>query len=119
MNGAPVIEGPWELIVSNADGSGGASARSFVAAVGRALTLDLERVEDLKLILTELTANGAEQGAADGTRIVLATEGASLVVRCEGTGAPSFDPTGLRRQLVDSLADNLAWSDDGSVTFTV
>jgi anti-sigma regulatory factor (Ser/Thr protein kinase) len=78
--------------------------RSFAFAVGRQAGLDEETVEDLKLVLSEIAADGIEGGGSSVSVTVderPAAIGFSVEVR--GARAPRRDPNVDRAQLVLAL----------------
>ena len=111
--------GRFRITVS-ADPVYGSIVRSFSAAVGREAGVDEERVEDLKLLLTEIHAS-AEPSSMSLT-VEVATSMIGLTVRCEGAG-PAPDRAGeagaFRARLLDALAPDMRWTDDGVVQFTL
>jgi anti-sigma regulatory factor (Ser/Thr protein kinase) len=113
--------GRWELAVPP-DARFASTLRSFIAAVGRALTLDAERVEDLKLILTEVCDASAEARGTERLTVAVhaGTGERSASVRCVGAGPPPAGGAGeFRSRLLRSLADDLDWSGDGTVDFSI
>ena len=109
--------GAFRITVA-ADPVYGSIVRAFSAAVGREAAVDDERVEDLKLLLTEIHAS-AEPTSAPLT-VEIATTGSGLSVRCEGAGpAPdgAGEPGAFRARLLDALAPDMRWTDDGVVDF--
>jgi anti-sigma regulatory factor (Ser/Thr protein kinase) len=111
----------WELTVPP-DARSASTLRSFVSAVGRTLALDAERVEDLKLILTEVCDAAAEAGSLENLSVAV-NEGTGdrvASVRCAGAGPPpGGGTTEFRSRLLRSLAEDLDWSGDGTVEFSI
>jgi hypothetical protein len=107
-----------------ADPSFMATARVFAASVGRTLGMDDERVQDLKLVVSELCASSSERGASDAA-VDLAVDWDDAEVRfvCRGAGrlvAPGADedPTPYRWRLIEALTErsNVLSHPDGSTT---
>lgn len=95
--------------------------RAFATAVGRDLGLAEERVEDLKLVLSEIWAGAvaAEGGGSVAFRVDTSETG--IRVDCEAAGPP---PAGggddaMRDRLLRALAPDIAWRLDGSVRLTL
>ncbi len=116
-------ERPFTLSVTPDPGLG-STVRAFSVAVGKEAALGDERVEDLKLLLSEIHAQTIEPatGAPSRLRIEVGASTDGLSVRCEGAGpAPEEgeDPGAFRARLLEALAPDLRWSAGGVVSFTV
>jgi anti-sigma regulatory factor (Ser/Thr protein kinase) len=125
MSGTPddlAGRGRWVLTVPP-EARFASTLRTFVSVTGRRLVLDAERVEDLKLILTEVCNAAAEASRAEALTVVVneATEGEGASIRCAGAGpAPGGSGVaGFRLRLLRSLAEDLDWSGDGTVVFSI
>lgn len=100
-----------------------ATVRVFAGAVARAAGLDEERVDDLKLILSELCANASEGPGGPGLEIVARPGVGSIEAVCRGAGDPPAghggDVEDHRARLLAALAPDLAWDADGTVRFSL
>lgn len=118
---APGRERPFTLSVTP-DAGLGSTVRAFSAAVGKEAALGDERVEDLKLLLSEIHSQTIEPatGAPSRLRIEVGVSKDSLSVRCEGAGAaPQGEGSGeFRARLLEALAPDLRWSAGGVVSFS-
>ena len=115
--------GPFTLSVTP-DAGLGSTIRAFSAAVGKDAGLGDERVEDLKLLLSEIHAQATEAlaGAPSSLRIEVAASTDGLSFRCEGAGsAPQAGEASgeFRARLLEALAPDLRWSAGGVVSFSV
>ncbi len=110
------------VLTAAPDPAHAATVRIFGAAVGRTLLLDEERIEDLKLILTEICVNGAEAPQPVPLRVEIGRERGAIAVTCIGAGRPprpDAEQAEHRGRLVRALAPDLRWDDEGAVRFTV
>lgn len=122
------VEAPVALRVP-ADPAFAATVRIFGGAIGRRAELDDERIDDLKLALSEIAAVLIGDGghSADASLLFeIALDEGGLRVLCRG---PLADPLGEddttadhRRRLLEAIAPDTAWSrqdDERVVTFTI
>lgn len=111
--------GPFRIAAA-ADPTYGSVLRAFSTAVGREAGVDEERVDDLRLLLTEIHASAEPTGTP--LTVEVATSAGGLTVRCEGAGPPpdrAGEAGGFRARLLDALAPDMRWTDDGVVDFTI
>ena len=110
-----------------AEGSFVSTVRIFAGAIGRRSELDDERVDDLKLVLSEIASGMIADGAGGRTLVFeITTDDRGLQVRARGpligqdaTADPGADH---RRRLLEALVPDAAWSVDGDeqlVTFSL
>lgn len=99
------------------------TARSFAGGVARALGLDDEASDAIKLILTEVCSEAIERRR--GGRIVISVSAGTdpILVTVTADGVPG-DPVGLtyRRTLIEALAPDATFDEQEdrlSVTFTL
>lgn len=99
------------------------TARSFAGGVARALGLDDEASDALKLILTEVCSEAIERRR--GGRIVIGVSAGTVPIRvtvaADGVLGDLTEPT-YRRTLIEALAPDATFDDQEdrlSVTFTL
>jgi anti-sigma regulatory factor (Ser/Thr protein kinase) len=121
------VETPVVLRVP-ADPSFAATVRIFGGAIGRRAELEDERVDDLKLALSEIVAEliGDGHGTDVPLRFEIASDERNLRVRCRGPLAgPGDEDDSIadhRRRLLEAIAPDALWSREGDervVTFNV
>jgi len=110
-----------------AEGSFVATVRIFAGAIGRRSDLDAERIDDLKLALSEIATGMIAEGTeARSLAFEIATDERGLHVRTTGplTGMDAGADLGAdhRRRLLEALVPDAEWSADGDqqlVTFSL
>ncbi len=126
MTGA--VEPPVALRVP-ADASFVSTVRIFAGAIGRHTELDEERVDDLKLALSEVAAGmiGAGDHGVDVPLLVeITTDEGALHVRCQGPAQVPEAADDLaadhRRRLLEAIVPDASWAShdgEGVVTFSL
>lgn len=102
------------------------TVRLFAGGVARALELDEELAEGLRLTLTEICSEAVErrQGGRVSIDVVPGSVGAQVTVQATGTPRQASEPPdgSLRRALLAALAPDTSFveeTDRSVVTFTV
>ncbi|MGZ5327077.1 MAG: hypothetical protein ACXWFU_01825 [Actinomycetota bacterium] len=103
------------------------TVRIFAGAIGRRSDFDDERIDDLKLALSEIASGMIADGTeARSLAFEIAADDHGLHVRTKGplTGADATTDQGAdhRRRLLEALVPDAVWSVDGDeqlVTFSL
>lgn len=110
-----------------AEGSFVSTVRIFAGAIGRRSDFDDERIDDLKLALSEIASGMIAEGTeARSLAVEIASDDRGLHVRVTGplTGTDASADRGAdhRRRLLEALVPDATWSVDGDeqlVTFSL
>ena len=105
----------YELHV-DADPSALPAIRMFVRAVARSIDADAERVDDVQLIVSEISSELLESGGRE-LHVTVETGVDALDVAIDGAGAivtPDAEDNGFRWELLRSLSPDAAWSESGA-----
>ncbi|MEO8476889.1 MAG: ATP-binding protein [Actinomycetota bacterium] len=112
-----------------ADASFVSTVRIFAGAVGRHTDLAEERVDDLKLALSEVAAGmigAGDHGVAVPLLVEITTDGGGLHVRCQGPAPGTGETDDLaadhRRRLLEAIVPDASWTrrdGEGVVTFSL
>jgi anti-sigma regulatory factor (Ser/Thr protein kinase) len=110
-----------------AEGSFVSTVRIFAGAIGRRSDLDDERIDDLKLALSEIASGMITDGTeARSIAFEIVTDDRGLHVRTTGPLTETDPSADLgadhRRRLLEALVPNAVWSEEGDeqlVTFSL